>query len=114
MVDVNKLVRETLGQIPDAAVVFYYPDDFKTLPVISYYELSTGTGASWDNAEQAQRSHVSIDIWGRSGAECGRLAQEVDALMQRELWKREMSRDMIPQDNIYHKTMRFCRLIFFE
>lgn len=117
MVDVNRIVREILKTIDGVTVTFYHPEKFNKLPVISYYDLGTATGFCCDNAEQGQASNVSIDIWSRSGAECGRLAIEVDAAMQNQGWKRELSRDMPKETEgkteVYHKAMRFYKHIYF-
>ncbi|MDY3971656.1 MAG: hypothetical protein SOZ28_02965 [Clostridia bacterium] len=114
MVDVNKIVREILETIDGVTVTFYHPDKFNNLPVISYYELTTTTGMCFDNEEQAQSSGVEIDIWGKGGGECSRLAIKVDKAMQNDGWYRELSRDMPPENNIFHKTMRFSKEIFKE
>jgi hypothetical protein len=112
MVDVNKIIREILETLEGVKVTFYHPKQFNTLPVISYYELTTTTGLCYDNEEQAQRSDVEIDIWGKSGGECARIAVQADKAMQKYGWYREMSRDMPPEGNINHKTMRFSKEIF--
>lgn len=114
MVDVNKVTRGILERIDGVKITFYHPNEFNKLPIISYYELTTTTGMCFDNAEQAQKSNVQIDIWGKGGGECSRLAVEVDKEMQAEGWYREMSRDMPPENNIYHKTMRFSKEIYKE
>lgn len=114
MIDVNAEVRKLLETVDGAKVTFYHPQQFNNLPVISYYELTTTTGMCFDNAEQAQSSSVEIDIWGKGGGECSRLAVKVDKAMQNDGWYRELSRDMPPENNIYHKTMRFSKEIFKE
>ena len=113
MVDVNRIVRDILNTIDDVKITFYHPEEFNKLPIISYYELTTNTGFSFDNAEQAQRSNVVIDVWGRSAADCSQIAINVDDAMQSEDWKREFSRDLPPEDGIYHKNMRFYKEIYF-
>ena len=114
MLDVNKIIRDILGNIDGVKVTFYHPGEFNVLPIISYYELTTNTGLCYDNAEQAQKSSVVIDIWGKGGGECSRLAIEVDKLMQNGGWYREFSRDMPPEDGIYHKSMRYQKEIYFK
>lgn len=114
MIDANRIVREILETIDGVTVTFYHPDKFNKLPVISYYELTTSTGMCFDNAEQAQRSYMQIDIWGKGGGECSRLAVKVDEAMQNNGWYRELSKDMPPENKVYHKTMRFYKQIFFE
>ena len=114
MTDVNKIVREILDTIDGVTVTFYHPGKFNTLPVISYYELTTTTGFCYDNAERSQGSNVAIDIWGRGGGECAKTAVKVDAAMQSHGWRRDMCRDLPPENNIYHKSMRFYKSIFYE
>ncbi len=113
MIDVNKTVRSILNKIEGVTVTFYHPGTFNKLPVISYYEIGTTGGASWDNEEQAQRSNVVIDIWAGSAAKSSELAVEVDKLIQAEGWRREFSCDLPPEDKICHKNMRFSKEIFF-
>ncbi len=113
MIDANKEVRVILETIDNVKVTFFHPDEFNKLPIVSYYELTTSTGLRYDNAEQAQSSYTQIDIWGKGGGECSRIAVRVDKVMQQHGWYREMSRDMPPENKIYHKTMRFYKEIFF-
>ena len=84
MVDVNKIIRDILVSmnLEDVTVCFYHPDKEQELPVISYYENTTTTGFCYDNAEQAQNTAVSIDIWANGGGECSRIAIQVDTAMQ--------------------------------
>lgn len=114
MVDANRIVRGILESIGGVKVTFYHPKEFNKLPIISYYELTTTTGFSCDNAEQAQKSSVVADIWCRSAADCVCIAVKVDKAMQDNGWKREFSRDLPPEDGIFHKSMRFKKEIFFD
>lgn len=114
MVDANAIVRGILSTIDGVKVTYYHPDEFNELPIISYFEIITTTGARWDNEEQAQVSNMQIDIWTHGGGSASRLAIEVDNAMQADGWYRELSRDMPPEDKIYHKTMRYSKNIFFN
>lgn len=113
MIDVNAQIREILKNVPSVAVTFHSPNKANKLPVISYYELATVTGLCYDNREQGQKSSVQIDIFAKSGSECSKIAIEVDKLMQNEGWYRELSMDIPPEENVYHKTMRFSKNIYF-
>lgn len=113
MIDVNKEVRAVLNHLKDVTVTYYHPDKFNSLPVVSYYELTTTTGLCYDNTEQAQKSYIAVDIWGKSGAQCAKTAIEADKLMQDAGWYREFAMDLPPEDKIYHKSMRFFKEIFF-
>lgn len=112
MLDANKAVKEILETV-GVKVTFYHPQSFNDLPVISYHDLADTTGMCYDNAEQAQVTSMAVDIWGSGGGECARLAIKVDAAMQEDNWRRELSMDMPPEDGVYHKTMRFKKQIFF-
>lgn len=114
MVNVNVMIDDMLRKLKDVNVVCYHPEAFNKLPVVSYYELTTTTGLCYDNAEQGQRSHVSVDVWANSVGECGEISVEVDRLMQKEGWHRDMSRDMPPENKVYHKAMRYYKHIFFK
>ena len=114
MIDVNNEVRAVLNNLEGITVTYRYPDKSNKLPVVSYYEITTTTGLCYDNKEQAQKSYVAVDIWGRNGAECADFAIKADKLMQDAGWYREFSMDLPPKNKIYHKSMRFFKEIFFE
>lgn len=118
MIDANKIVKELLETIDGVTVKFYHPETFTKLPAISYYELTNTTGLCYDNAEQGQKTYIAIDIWGKGAGECSRLAIKADAVMQKDGWYRELSKDM-PKDTegkvtVCHKHMRFYKHIIFE
>ncbi|MBQ2669866.1 MAG: hypothetical protein IJG06_03805 [Clostridia bacterium] len=114
MIVANAVVLGILNGLDGVKVTFYHPDEFNEMPVVSYYELTTPTGFSYDNAERAQVSYMSIDVWHTGGGPCSRLAIEVDALMQNAGWTREFSRDMPPEEGVYHKAMRYKKQLFFD
>ena len=114
MVDANTIVRKILKTIDGVTITFYHPEEFKKLPVISYYEITSPTGFCFDNEEQAQSSYMAVDVWAKSASECGQIAIKADKAMQKEGWYREFSRDMPPEDGIRHKTMRFYKELYFE
>ena len=63
---------------------------------------------SADNDESIQDGHIQIDIWAEIPKECSDLAAEVNEVMTKDSWVREMSMDVPENDKkIYHKTMRF-------
>lgn len=118
MIDANAIVREILKTIDGVTVTFYHPEKFNTLPVISYYEVGNTTGMCFDNAEQGQKTNMVIDIWCKGAGECSRLAIKVDAAMQKEGWRRDLSRDMPKETEgkvtVCRKNMRYYKHIFFE
>lgn len=114
MINVNMIINSILKTLNGVKVECQQPEEFNDLPIVSHYEIGSPMGFCADNAEWAQKSYVAIDVWARSVGECGEIAVEVDALMQKEGWKREMSRDMPPDNGVRHKSMRFYKQIFFE
>lgn len=113
MIDVNKEVRKILNTLEGVTVTYFHPEENNALPVVSYYEITTKTGFCCDNAEAAQKSYIALDIWAHSGAESSKIAIDCDGVMQRSGWTREFSADLPPENDVYHKSMRFFKEIFF-
>lgn len=114
MVNVNVMLEEILSSLSDVTVVCQHPEKFNRLPVVSYYEIGNTTGMCADNEEWGQKTYAAVDVWTKSAGECGEIAVKVDALMQKHGWRRELSRDMPPENGVRHKAMRFYKHIFFE
>lgn len=115
MQDVNAIAAKLLEPMKaKAKLVYAYPENFNSSPIISYYELSNNSGFRADNAEQSQIARVQIDIWSAKKAEPGSLAIAVNEVMQADGWIRELSRDLPKgsDDKYYHKTMRYKKEIF--
>lgn len=109
MVDINAEAQSALEGV-NCDTVYYYPDDFTVLPVISYYNISETPAFSSDNDEIIQTGTVVIDIWGKVPSEIGTIAIEVNEVMTADGWGREYSRDMPLDDSrVYHKTMRYSK-----
>lgn len=107
MLDINIEAEKSLSKL-NCAVVYQYPEKFSALPVISYYNLTESGGFYADNSECVQDGYIQVDIWSDAPAECGRLSIEVNEVMERDGWTREMSMDVPKRDEkIYHRTMRF-------
>lgn len=113
MINVNVMIDEILQGLSVKAVC-QHPEEFNSMPIVSYYEIASPTGMCADNTEWAQKSYVAIDIWADSVGECGEIAIEVNRLMQSKGWYREMSRDLPPENGVRHKSMRFHKEIYFD
>ncbi len=50
-----------------------------------------------------------IDIWTDSPDKCGEIGLKVNDVMVGDDWCREFSRDIKPNNGIYHRTMRFTK-----
>lgn len=107
MIDINAAAEKSLGDVKCKAV-FQYPKNFNNLPIISYYTVTECGGFYADNDESVQDGHIQIDIWAEIPKECSDLSAEVNEVMTKDSWVREMSMDVPENDKkIYHKTMRF-------
>ncbi|MDR2903252.1 MAG: hypothetical protein LBU77_01915 [Clostridiales bacterium] len=112
MIDVKAEVKKALGAIEGAKVFFYFPQDFKKLPCISYYEAHNAPGASGDDAEYLSEIIYVVDVWGDSSAIVTNIAIETDEKMKGIGFVREFAHDVNdPDSKVRHKTMRF-RLLY--
>ncbi len=108
MTDINSEAEKSLSGL-SCALSYYYPSDFKTLPIVSFYTLTENNPFATDNAPDIQRGYISVDVWTDSAAGCGALSIEVNGKLEGDGWTREFSRDMPPESGISHKTMRFVK-----
>ena len=110
MIDFNAEAEKILSQL-DCEVVFQYPQKFVNLPVVSYYTLTENVAMKADNTELIQEGYLQIDIWCGKPNDCGRLAVEINELMEDGGWARQFSMDQKREqgDRIYHRTMRFAK-----
>lgn len=116
MIDVNKTANKLLSPLRKEGirVCYQYPDSFKKLPAVSYYDLITKEGFRADNAEQSQLSNIQIDIWSDREAQPGEIAEKINKIMQKDGWIRELKRDLPKgaENHVYHTTMRFAKEVY--
>lgn len=108
MIDVNLVLNKELKELPYTSA-FYFPPEAAELPCISYYGLHDEDTFSNDNSGGFQESYVSVDVWTKTPAECGRIAIEVTEVLSSKGWVLENKRDIAPQGGVYHKNLRFVR-----
>lgn len=106
MINIKPQIYELLSSIPDAAVSYFYPQSFATLPAISYYELSNVVKTKADGVEYSSDIQIQIDIYAKTPAEASELAGAVDALMAGKGFTRSLAMDLIDK-TMHHKTMRY-------
>ena len=108
MIDINREIEKSLSVLP-YRTAYYYPADFKELPVITFYTLTENNSFAADNESMIQRGYAAVDIWSSRAAECGSIAIDIDKAMTADGWTRDFSRDMPPESGIYHKNMRYVK-----
>lgn len=107
MLDINIMAEKVLSAL-DCSVVFQYPEEFTSLPAVSYYTVTEKGGFYADNIECIQEGYIQTDIWAKNPSECGELSVRVNELMTNDGWHREFSMDIPRKDEtVYHRTMRF-------
>ncbi len=114
MVDVNAEIEKSLKNV-DCEAVYYYPENFDKLPIISYYQLTERPAFAADNAEMIQCGTAVVDIWSDVAPETGEISTKVNNAMVTDGWAREFSMDVKPdgkpgEDYVYHRTMRFSKI----
>lgn len=116
MTSVNRITGKLLAPLRSEGVrvCYQYPEDFGTLPAVSYYDLITTESFRADNWEQAWLSRVQIDIWAKNKTQPGEIAEKVNGIMQDNGWIRELGRDLPKgaENKVYHYTMRFAKEIY--
>ena len=108
MIDVNDEAEKTLSSL-DCKVVYYYPEEFNNLPVVSFYNIAESPAFSTDNEEDIQSGTIVVDIWSDNPAECGALGLSLHDIMTADGWSREFSRDIAPEGGIFHRTTRYSK-----
>ena len=108
MIDINAEVEKTLSKL-DYHTEYYYPQKFNDLPIVSFYNLTESAAFGSDNEEDIQGGTVVIDIWTDSPDKCGEIGLKVNDVMVGDDWCREFSRDIKPNNGIYHRTMRVSK-----
>lgn len=109
MIDINREVEKSLADI-DCKVEYYYPSKFNKLPVVSFYTVSESPDLVQDNEESIQKGTVVVDVWADEPIICGTTSVKVNEVMNADGWVREFSRDIPPEGDVFHKTMRFSKI----
>lgn len=112
MIDVKPYIEQLLKSIDGVKVAFYYPSSFNNLPAVSYYELADSEAMRADNREYAQDIDIQIDVWGTSAKQVNDIGISVNAVMQSDGWKRAFAADVPKDGSVYHRTMRFNKVIY--
>ena len=87
-------------------IYFHYPNDFTTLPAISYFEMSNVGDLYADDVEIGSEIVFQIDIWSTTSTSA--IALLVDIVMVAEGFTRSASIDLFEKDTkIHHKSMKY-------
>lgn len=87
-------------------IYFHYPDDFNTLPAVSYFEYNNSPDLFADDVEIGSEIIFQVDVW--STASTSAIALVVDDVMVSEGFTRASARDLYePDTKIHHKSMLY-------
>jgi hypothetical protein len=108
LINIKPLILKELEKC-NIPVFIFYPEDWSSLPCISYYESNNSEEESYETNEYCNISY-QIDIWATKSSDCSTYALQVDSLMRTMGFKREFAADMFT-DGTYHKTMRYAAMV---
>lgn len=98
-------------------IVFYYPNDFKALPVVCYREdnQTDEDQGYWDNAPHSVESAIQIDIYTAHNTSTTAISKAVDNVMHGLLFNVDFSGDLYEKDEkIQHRVIRYRRSFIAE
>ena len=105
-VDINKEAESILAKLPYTSV-FYRPEQWNRLPVISFYDIHTSGTFDTDNAEDIYKGLLVVDVWTDNPADGAKIADEVTDAFDAAGWWRELNRFVDKTDGVIHRTLRF-------
>ncbi len=112
--DINEEAEKSLKKT-GYNVVFYYPQSFSTLPVISFYTLKECGTFACDNREYFRDGTISADIWAKTPKQAVQIYADVRRCLCKDGWTEIFSAD-IPrgEKNVYHRSARFTKSFYTE
>ncbi len=108
MIDINAEAEKSLLKTK-YRIEYQYPKTWAELPTVSFYNLTEAPEFSTDNAEDIQQGTIQVDIWAAEPQDTGDMAVKINDVLTADGWYREMSRDIPPVDDVYHRTMRYTK-----
>ena len=89
-------------------IQYAYPNDFNTLPIITYLESNNRMTEWYDDTPAAEESTITVDVWANVSTSA--LSKLVDAALAAVLYTREFAADVPdPDAKIFHKSLRYRR-----
>lgn len=116
MAKVNEQVKNLLENGLDGVTVRYqYPEDFNTLPVVTYYTLTRQGSFAYDNEVASNDHTMCIDIWADYPKQCEELSKKIKEIMLGNGWYIEFEKDIPnPDPSVKHRTIQFEKTFYSE
>ena len=91
-----------------AKIQYQYPNDFNTLPIVTYFESGTRQLDFYDDMPATDESTITIDVWANVSTTA--ISKIIDDIMARNLYTRDFGTDVPDPDvKIFHKSLRYRR-----
>lgn len=110
MINYKPIINKALKKVCKNTF-FYYPNNFKELPAISYYESVNMPYNNADDNEYLSEIVFVIDIWGDTSSEVSKICKGVNDEMVKIGFTREFSQDVYTKDAPVHKNMRYKLIV---
>lgn len=97
--------------LSSSGVVYVYPNDFETLPVLAYYVTQQESLINfWDNVPNGNDLYVILDIYCRNDQNTTSIAQAVDTIMTSLLFTLDLCEPLGDTEaKTQHLTLRYSR-----
>ena len=105
MITIRNNVK-TLLESSGAAVWYFYPQSWASLPAISWRESRNREFAQADGCEHLAELEYTVDVWAKGPEEVALLADSVDAAMTSVRLRRDYAADLF-EKGLHHKTLRY-------
>ncbi|MBR1737891.1 MAG: hypothetical protein IJ736_12915 [Firmicutes bacterium] len=104
MIDLKKDVYEKLAEC-GVETVYFFPENFGKLPVISYYELENAD-SGYCGSEIISDISFQVDVWAKNALRVSEICLSVDEKMSEIGFRRAFAQDL-NEDSVCRKTMRY-------
>jgi hypothetical protein len=93
-------------------IVYMYPQNFNSLPLVTYQEVNQQDTEWAENLPTASESTIQIDVWTGENVSTTAIVTAVDNIFIGELWTRTFSADVPDPDvRIQHRVIRYVKVI---
>jgi hypothetical protein len=97
--------------VPVSRILYMYPKEFTTFPIVTYEETNQRTVEYADDDSQAVNSGIQIHVWTKNGS-TSTISQIISGIMIADEWDLELSQDVgDPNFQIEHRVMRFSKVL---
>ena len=102
----NSALTAALGS--STKIQYAYPNDFNSLPIVTYLEINNQHRDFFDNAPFSEESVIQIDVW--TNVSTTAISKLVDAALVADFYTRDYAADVPdPSDKVFHKVLKYRR-----